>query len=98
MSKRVNISIKKENLPEWEKFTNSVDNVSETIVKLVKIYQFAEFPKINRFPEISRFFRIYNAWKNGTEIENSGNDKPVEMVENGRDYRVLLELQDLEIT
>jgi ribosomal protein L20A (L18A) len=96
MSKRVNISIKDQNLPEWEKFTKSVENVSETIVKLVKIYQFEGFPTINRFDEIKKFYRIYNAWKNAEPKEETGNDKPVEMVENGKDYNILYELKDIE--
>lgn len=97
MSKRVNISIKEENIPEWEKFTNSVGNVSETIVKLVKIYQFEGFPKISRFDEIKKFYRIYNAWKNGEPEEENGNDKPVEMEENDKDCNILYELKDIEM-
>jgi len=98
MSKRVNISIKDENLPEWEKFAKECGKgeMSETIVKLVKIYQFEGFPKIGRFPEIKKFARIYFAWKNGEEKEEFGNEPRPEMVENGRDYNILYELKEIE--
>lgn len=97
MAKQVMISIKREDLPIWEKFCKKVSNGerSQILVKLVKIYQFEGFPKIDKFSEIKKFYRIYNAWKNGSEMEEVGNDKP-DLVKNGSDYRVIQELQELE--
>ena len=97
MAKQVMISIKKENLPEWEKFTSKTSNVSAEIVKLVRIYQLAGFPKIGSLDNFRKFINLYQAWQEGTEKEMITNDKPDEMVENGRDYNILYELKDLHL-